>query len=192
MKHVLWVSLAGAGALGALGVGGSSGDDEIHPCKDATGNVVYQIDPCAEPRPVPTPVAKPAPKRTAEPPKAIRAAVPAPAVPPARWVPSAPLRSPAPSDGSIVRTWQAFVDAVNTGDRAAALACLTPAAAKSLSTGGGGFPPQAMRDAVRGPIRVVDEGEVGPFWSLRLVRADLRPKWVLFERTEAGWKISAL
>jgi hypothetical protein len=192
MKQVLWVFLAVGGALGALGASGSSGDDEIHPCKDATGNVVYQIDPCVEPRPVASPVAKPARKRTIEPPKASRAAVLAPPAPPVRWIPEAPLRSPARSDGSIVRTWQAFVDAVNAGDSAAALACLTPAAAKDLTSAGGGFPTRSLRDVVRGPIRVVDEGEVGPFWSLRLVRADLRPKWVLFERTEAGWKISAL
>ena len=190
MRHALWVLLAVAGTLGAAG---SPADDEIRPCKDATGNVVYQIDPCVTPRPVATPAAKPAPKKSAESPKASRAAVPAPSGPPVRWVPSAPLRSPALSDGSIVRTWQAFVAAVTAGDRSAALACLTPSAARTLSTGSGAFPPPAIRDAVRGPIRVVDEGEVGPFWSLRLVRADLRPKWVLFERTEAGgWKISAL
>jgi hypothetical protein len=193
MRHALWVLLAVAGTLGAAG---SPADDGIHACRDAAGNVVYQDDPCVEPRPAPPVPVKPAAKRTAAPQKVSRAVVPAPRATPApqaRWVPSAPLRSPAPTDGSIVRTWEAFVAAVNSGDRAAALACLTPAAAKDLSSGREQFPTRSVRDAVSGQARVVDEGEVGPYWSLRLVRADLRPKWVFFERIESGaWKIAAL
>ena len=193
MRHALWVLLAVAGALGAAG---SPADDGIHACRDAAGNVVYQDDPCVEPRPAPPAPVKPAARTTPAPQKVSRAVVPARPVPPApkeRWVPSAPLRSPVPADGSIVRTWEAFVAAVNSGDRASALACLTSTAAKDLVSTGGAFPSRSVRDAVSGQARVVDEGEVGPYWSLRLVRADVRPKWVLFERTESGaWKIAAL
>ena len=193
MRHAVWVLLAVAGTLRAAG---SPADDGIHACRDAAGNVVYQDDPCVEPRPAPAAPVKAAAKKTPAPQKVGRAVAPVPRTTPApreRWVPSPPLRSPVPTDGSIVRTWEAFVTAVKAGDRAAARACLTSTAARDLVSDGGAFPTRSVRDAVSGQAHVVDEGEVGPYWSLRLVRADVRPKWVLFERTESGtWKIAAL
>ena len=38
----------------------------------------------------------------------------------------------------------------------------------------------------------VYQGDLGPFWSIRALRAGMRPKWIFFERTGSGeWKIGA-
>ena len=41
--------------------------------------------------------------------------------------------------------------------------------------------------------RIENGGRSGPFWSIRGIREERRPKWILFEETEPGtWKISGI
>jgi hypothetical protein len=92
------------------------------------------------------------------------------------------------------RTWSTFSSALRAGDGTAARSCLTPGALEGLvpsvdSVIGGG-PWSAFVDD---GARVEPEGHTGPFWSMRIERRGVRPKWVFLVRGERGeWKIAAL
>jgi len=177
---------------------------------------VYQSYPCPEeprePRNQPAPVKAEA--QRAAPPKAKTKAKPAtpgpsPGVahrPPAAWrlvgrpsvdrVPSAAKPSVGPVDprfASPERTWQTFSTAMRDGDRVAARACLTSTALRDLGPLIDSSTPEKLSEFVGGPARVNLEGDVGPFWSLRISRARERPKWIFLVRTEGGeWKIAEI
>lgn len=188
-------------------------EDELYTCRDAAGEVVLQNDPCERPKPAvakpkpPAPAVKPAPK-TAKPAKAVSASPP-PAPPTARGgklhktasiigTPIRPIinRSLFGSDphwGSPERTLQTFIDAMRSGDRQLARSCLTSNALESLGPGIDSGPADAMRSTVDDYTGFVLEGEVGPFWSIRALRSQTRPKWIFFERFSDGtWKIAAI
>ena len=49
-----------------------------------------------------------------------------------------------------------------------------------------------LRKTVSSFTGYVNEGDVGPFWSIRALRTGTRPKWIFLEQTPRGdWKISA-
>lgn len=92
------------------------------------------------------------------------------------------------------RTWSTFSTALRAGDGPAARSCLTPGALEGLAPSvesviGGGPWSVFVDDAARVEL----EGHTGPFWSMRLERRGVRPKWVFLVRGERGeWKIAAL
>ena len=52
---------------------------------------------------------------------------------------------------------------------------------------------EELRQTVSSFTGYVTEGDLGPFWSIRALRAGVRPKWIFFERTGSGaWKIGAI
>ncbi len=169
------------------------GDPEkIFTCTAEDGSVSFQQEPCEVPKPAKKVQAKPepkaAPKKVQAGPKAkpvtyvLRESVaPSPTIPP-------PLKN-VPWEP----TWKAFTDAMSQGDGQAALRCLTARALRELGPRIQSSTPEALKEIV-GPVdRVVVEGDVGPYWSIRLLRAGARPKWVFFERTARGeWKIAAI
>ena len=164
------------------------GDPEkIFTCTAADGSVSFQQGPCDVPKPAKKAPAKPEPKPTPKT-KAKTATyvlretgAPSPAIPP-------PLKN-VPWEP----TWKAFTDAMSQGDGQAAVRCLTARALRELGPRIQSSSPEALKEIV-GPVdRVVVEGDVGPYWSIRLLRAGARPKWVFFERTARGeWKIAAI
>lgn len=164
------------------------GDPEkIFTCTAADGSVSFQQEPCDVPKPAKKAPAKPEPKPTPKT-KAKTATyvlretgAPSPAIPP-------PLKN-VPWEP----TWKAFTDAMSQGDGQAAVRCLTARALRELGPRIQSSSPEALKEIV-GPVdRVVVEGDVGPYWSIRLLRAGARPKWVFFERTARGeWKIAAI
>jgi hypothetical protein len=71
--------------------------------------------------------------------------------------------------------------------------CLTSDALSELGPKIKSATPEALREMVGAFDRVIVEGDVGPYWSIRVLRAGARPKWVFFERTPRGeWKIAAI
>jgi hypothetical protein len=85
-----------------------------------------------------------------------------------------------------------FVGAVTAGDRSAALSCLTSSALIELGPDAESLPMDELRKTVSSFTGYVDEGDVGPFWSIRALRAGMRPKWIFLEETARGdWKISS-
>jgi hypothetical protein len=171
-------------------------EHKIYTCPDATGELIYQDDPCVVPKPAKQRPAASAPA-PAPPPKARAASRPVSAPPAARA--SAPYRfkptiTPPPlKNVPWEPTWRAFVDAMSQGDRAGAVRCLTSRALTEVGPRIQAADPDALRAMFGAFDRVVVEGDVGPYWSIRVLRAGARPKWVFFERTPRGeWKIAAI
>jgi hypothetical protein len=156
--------------------GATAGPEEgkIYECTDAKGQVVYQDEPCLEVVPV-------APKHPA-------ASTSLPTTHRARPHPQEPPPNRAPIDARWAtpeKTLKTFVGAVIAGDRALVSACLGPKVEA--------IPLEKLREMVSSFTRYVAEGDLGPFWSIRVQRAGLRPKWIFFERTGTGeWKIAAI
>lgn len=194
-------------------------EEELHLCLDRSGQLVYQTEACPPnaapaskpaPPPVPTPVAKPpvATKLPAKPPAKLPAK-PEPArvdqprerqlryakpTAPAKRLRVDPLPNVDPRYATPERTWSTFSTALRAGDGPAARSCLTPGALEGLAPSvesviGGGPWSVFVDDAARVEL----EGHTGPFWSMRLERRGVRPKWVFLVRGERGeWKIAAL
>jgi hypothetical protein len=185
---------------------------KIYECKDASGKIVYQGDPCVEPMPTPVPktqaVAKPhsaarpahATKPVAAPPARPSSKAPPPVDSPSMPPPRMPAAEPAPPTGPADPKFakpeivlRMFVDAVKAGDRALVLSCLTSHALADLGPEASALPMEALRKTVDSFTGFVSEGDVGPYWSVRALRAGTRPKWIFFERTGSGeWKIGAI
>jgi hypothetical protein len=175
-------------------------EHKIYTCTDASGETVYLDEPC-DARPV-----RPKPKAVAPAPPAAKPATsksPAAPLPKARVVsrslPPAPVPyKPIPIPPPLKNvpwepTWKAFTEAMSAGDRDAALRCLTSNALSDLGPKIQSATPEALREMVAPFDRVIVEGDVGPYWSIRVLRAGARPKWVFFERTPRGeWKIAAI
>ena len=90
------------------------------------------------------------------------------------------------------KTLQTFVGAVKTGDRALVLSCLTNSALADLGPDVDELPLRELQVTVGSFTSYVVEGDLGPFWSVRALRAGARPKWIFLERTGSGdWKIGA-
>lgn len=167
-------------------------------CIDADGNVSYQDDPCAKPKPKKAPASPPAAPAPPPQPKAAKADKPRPTIPPPappsklraakppRAIINATLFSADPQWGSPEKTLRTFLGAVRQGDRTLARECLTEDALAHLGT-------RMETFSVDGYTGFVLEGEVGPFWSIRALRSNTRPKWIFFERFNDGtWKISSI
>ena len=144
---------------------------KIYACKDARGNVVYQGEPCVEPPPAtspapaaPTPPAKPKPYAMGKP--------SASSQPPAKPHPPAKKAPPPPNGAAQESVVRAFVSAVKTGDRSAALSCLTSTALAQLGPSAEALPIDALRKTVDAFTGYVSEGDLGPYWSIRALRAD--------------------
>ena len=185
-------------------------EEELYTCRDASGAVVFQNDPCdvAPKNKKKTP--PPAAAKSAKPAKVAKGVKPMPE-PPAKVQPAAipaSLPSPAPRHGSTYlskpirpvidpsvftsdprwgspeRTLKTFVGAMKGGDQALARACLAQGATDDLDR------MRATVDAFNGYVL---EGEVGPYWSIRALRPRMRPKWIFFTRAGDGtWRIAAL
>jgi outer membrane biosynthesis protein TonB len=211
----LVVTICAGLALAALGSFAAVEPSKIYECKDAKGNTVYQGEPCIEPAPTATP---PAPRPPAEKPDKIQkprakskpkavAPTPPPAKPPAP-PPTQVLAFPQPpsprsthaeppsaNDGrwaSPEKALQTFVGAVKAGDRALVVASLTSGALADLGPDASDVPMDALRETVGSFTGYVSEGDLGPYFSIRALRAGARPKWIFFERVVSGmWKISA-
>ena len=98
-----------------------------------------------------------------------------------------------PRFASPERTWQTFSAAMRGADRSGARACLTSNALRDLGPLIDTSAPERLTELVGQPARVHVEGDVGPFWSLRISRGRERPKWVFLVRTEGGeWKIAEI
>jgi len=191
VSGVFALSVALFMAIGPIEAGESS---TIHGCKDAKGNVVYQDEPCLEPAPV-----APKPSVRAKPPVVSSAKVAS--KPEAAALPPAPRPAePAPAGRPVDARWatpektlRTFVGAVKAGDRALVLACLTSSALADLGPDVMALPLEKLRETVDSFTGYVSEGDLGPYWSIRALRAGTRPKWIFFERTGLGeWKIGAL
>src|SRR5262245_5497980 len=126
--------------------------EQIHECKDASGNVIFQHDPCPkkrrasapkdadEPAPPPKPEKKKPVMRSLKQPEA-SVSRPLPATEPTvqyrrpivlpKLEPPPPVRRRDPSSpvdprySSPERTWKTFLAALHSGDRRAAADCLT-------------------------------------------------------------------
>jgi hypothetical protein len=180
---------------------------EIHECRSASGEIVYQDEPCTvvvEKPPAPPPV-KPRPKPTPKParppaPRARASTRPTPktwVVPPrSAPVPAIPRRQAGSIDPRFAtpeRAWSTFLDAMRAGDRSTALACLTSGARASLGPLVESGSAESLRERADALGRVEVEGHVGPFWSLRARGTGNRPRWIFLEQTERGeWKIAAI
>jgi len=186
---------------------------QTEPCRKIPENKVPPSEP------VPTPKKAPAPPRT-EPP--VPTPTKPPALPPVRqtrtsWqkvrpaqgAPPIPrpkfgeqtfptsLAGSAPAAGpsfvSPEQTWRTFLAAIETGDRTGAIACLTPEAFEKLGPDAESLPLEELRQMVSSFTRIESEGDLGPYWSIYGVGASQRPKWILFEETDAGeWKIAGI
>jgi hypothetical protein len=207
--------------IAALAAGASFADPEdgrIHDCPDANGEIVYQLGPCDAPQPNRKPppkveakpvTAKPSKKSKADPATAT-AATRSSAPKPQQAVPASvskrqknsqaikPVIDPRtftadPNWGSPERTLKTYIAAMKAGDRKLARACLVAAALDDLGSRIETLPDNALRSAVEGYTGFVMEGDLGPYWSIRALRAGSRPAWIFFERTSDGtWKIAAI
>lgn len=186
--------------LGLAASAASAAEGEIHECTDAKGQVVYQDEPCIETMPssAKPPVASTSPIIT-KPPRAPKP--PMKTKPKVAALPPAPRPpEPASSGRSVDAKWatperslQTFVGAVKAGDRALVLTCLTSQALADLGPDLQALPLEKLRETVGSFTGYVAEGDLGPFWSIRALRAGTRPKWIFFERTGSGeWKIAAI
>jgi hypothetical protein len=110
---------------------------------------------------------------------------------PTRLDPAGPIKSP--SFVSPEQTWLTFLAAIETGDRAAAVSCLTPTALEHLGSDLEIFPLEQMRRMVHAFTSIENDGDLGPYWSIHGVRERRHPKWIFFEETTVGeWKISGI
>ena len=212
MKLARFVLASLAGSALALGSTAADEPHKIYECKDAKGEIVYQDDPCIETAPpaVKPPVvakakgvAKPKSKE-----KPTVAAKPKAASPPESaalpWVaviaPSPRSSEPPPPRYPVDARWaspekalRTFVDAVRSRDRDLVVSCLTPSALADLGADAETVPMEQLHETVGSFTGYVVEGDVGPFWSIRALRAGLRPKWIFLEKTGDGsWKIGAI
>jgi hypothetical protein len=196
-------------------------DDPIYYCEDANGGVLIQTDPCPAPEPEPEappppppPKPKPEPKPEAPRPPVRKAAitvgtrmatwtlVPRTDTPrtlrdlgPQRFSTSIAEAAPrtAPTYRTPERTWLAFLDAIARDDHDAATACLTPAAKSDLELSDESPALAELRTMVQGFSRIVNVGDLGPYWAIYGVREGRRPKWIFFEELAQGeWKISGI
>jgi hypothetical protein len=211
---------------------GEDDEEEIHACRNRSGEIVYQSEPCPEqpgraelpaatrgepeaaPVPAPSrtreagslPATQPGrhPARPASPPPKPRVIYRPPASAP-RLVEGGPSGDhdrpgPRPAAGPVdprfaspERTWQTFGAALREGDREAARSCIAPAALASLGPRIDSPGSEGLAGLADASARVKAEGDVGPYWSLRISRSHERPRWVFFVRTESGeWKIAAI
>jgi hypothetical protein len=171
---------------------------QIHACPDASGNIVYQDDDCADAPQAPR-IAVPARAAMAKSSPAAR-----PAAPAGKRAPSSaakgikPVIDPAtftsdPRWGSPERTLRTFVAAMKEGDRALARSCLTADALALFGPAVDALPAESLRATVEAYTGFVLEGDLGPVWSIRAIRGKARPKWIFFARLDDGtWKISAI
>jgi len=183
----------------------------IYECRDAQGNVAFQDDPCP---PAPTPAPAPKTASKAKPlakgkPKASQAPAPSPPAKPAprlvvvgrprdyvlpkTTIPIEPFRPADPRWASPETTLKTFVSAVAAGDRELVIACLTSSALSDLGPEAEALPLDELRRTVGSFTGYVAEGDLGPYWSIRALRAGGRPKWIFFEKTGSGeWKIGGI
>ena len=172
---------------------------EIHACPDAQGEVVYQDEPCLEapPKPPPKPSPAPSPKSAPTPAAAVRGPRPS------TVRPSAPVARPASStpsprlvkvrDAAAEQVWRAFLAALSGGDRATARACLTSSALREWGPKIDTLPADSLKEAAGSWARYEFEGDLGPYYGVRALRANARPSWIFLERTTSGgWKIAAI
>ena len=217
MKHVLRVLLVVVASIAAWDGHALWAREEIHECKDANGNVIYQDDPCADARPKQqtqrTGGMASVSQRAGEPartkPTTATAGKKVPASPghPLRMpeiveramgdrLAASPNEAALPADprfASPEKTWRTFTTALRDGDRGAAFACLTASALTAFGPDAESFPLEKLRETVNAFTRIDVEGDLGPVWSLRASRANSRPKWIFLERTGKGeWKIAAI
>ena len=196
---------------------------KIYTCTDADGNTVFQDDPCsvvkpaAKPAPKPPakaaekPAKKPAAKATKTAPKAVAApaSVPAPAsakpknepvvvktsapVMPSLKLPPGPAGKLDPRWATPEATLHTFIGAIDTGDRDLAVSCLTSYALGDLGPDPAALPLDELKATVGAFTGYVNEGDLGPYWSIRALRQGMKPKWIFFERTGSGeWKIGGI
>lgn len=214
MRRVGQVFIVIVGAT--LSLSGMAQDEapRIYACTDSSGETVYQDEPCPEAAP---PAAKPKskPKKEArkEPkkePKASpktepKAAPKAPAKPvkfvvPKTGRPMLPSLELPGSRRSVDARWltpddtlKTFVLAIEAGNRDAIVSCLTASALADWGPAPEALPLERLRETVGSFTGYVAEGDLGPYWSIRALRAGKRPKWIFFERNGDGeWKIGAL
>ena len=210
MKRLFWAFVLLMAPVVTAGVTEPSTDKKIHECTDAQGNVVFQDEPCAEPAPAvhtppaaapraakakppakPKPLVKVKPAAVTKPPTTAKPPVmfQVPETPKAH--PKAPLPPPIDVNGvTPERALQTFVAAVKAGDRAAVFSSLTSLALDELGPDAEALPMDELRKTVESFTGYASEGDVGPFWAIRALRAGKRPKWVFLEKTSQGeWKI---
>jgi hypothetical protein len=224
MKLARYVLASVAGSALAYGSMAADEPPKIYECKDASGNIVYQDDPCIETPPAaaklpsvakpkaaakstamekPTSPAKPKPSAQPKPPAQPKVVTPpeAAALPWVAVIPSSPRSSEPPPPrypvdarwASPEKTLRTFVDALKSRDRDLVLSCLTPSALADLGADAETVPIEKLRETVGSFTGYVIEGDLGPYWSIRALRAGLRPKWIFFEKTGDGsWKIGAI
>jgi len=205
MSRQVGVFVLFASCVLVFGIRPSRAEGQINECKDAKGNTVYQDGPCVETVPAATkPNAATKPKAAPKPKAASRPAAvskPKSATPLATAGPATPRADAStPVNRSIDVRWatpekavRTFVAAIQAGDRALALSCLTATALSELGPDAGSLPLEELRETVRPFTGYVSEGEVGPYWSIRALRAGMRPKWIFLERAASGeWKIGAI
>lgn len=196
----VFVALLGAG----LFLSGMAADEppRIYECRDQNGETVYQDEPCladapaaAKPNPPPKAKPKPAPK-----PKPPSKPAPVKFVVPKVGRPDIPSLALPGSNRSVDARWltpdstlKTFVSAIEAGDRNEIVACLTASALADWGPEPEALPLDQLRKTVGAFTGYVTEGDMGPYWSIRALRAGSRPKWIFFERTGDGeWKIGAL
>lgn len=193
IRRIVWSGLLAALVLGARA---QAADDPVHFCQDDEGNVVAQKAPCDDgtlrkdtlddSTRVPPLRATPG-ERRASPRVAARAA---PSPPRRRPIARGPVD---PRFATPESTWKTFTEAVRSGDRATALACLTPSALPNLEADPGTIALDDLRRSVESVTRIHDEGDLGSFWSFRATRRSGRPTWIFLEQTDEGhWKIAAM
>lgn len=173
--------------------------NETFTCTAADGTVSLQQEPCEEAKPAKKKAASAGEKANTKSKEAKPA--PTPAKTKAKGVTyilregaTAPAITPPPlKNVPWEPTWKAFVEAMHGGDGPGALRCLTSRALKEMGPRIESSAPEALKEML-GPFdKVVVEGDVGPYWSIRVLRAGARPRWVFFERTARGeWKIAAI
>jgi hypothetical protein len=110
------------------------------------------------------------------------------------------LTLPPPPAGRLDPRWatpeatlRTFIGAIDAGDRELAVSCLTSYALGDLGPDPGELPLDELKVTVAAFTGYVNEGDLGPYWSIRALRKGMKPKWIFFERTGAGeWKIGGI
>jgi len=165
---------------------------EIHACTDPQGEVVYQDEPCLDTPRKPAP--KPAPVTSGLPVRAPKPAVVRRSAPTARPALPAPApRAVKVRDAAAEQVWRTFLAALNGGDRTAARSCLTSSALREWGPKIDTLPADTLKEAAGAWARYEFEGDLGPYYAVRTLRAGARPSWIFLERTTKGdWKIAAI
>jgi len=198
-------------AIGLLAAGENE-ESKIYECKNANGAIVYQDEPCIDPPPnrakKPQDPKSPADVKRSQVPKKSKSktttSVPKPAwvvvsrapTPAHSTAPSAPAHRGGPVGGrweTPQKTLRTFLDAVRAGDRSVVWASLTSSARVEFGPDPAAIPMEKLSETVASFTGYVEEGDLGPFWSIRASRAGMRPKWIFFERTPTGeWRIAGI